>query len=229
MLDEHAEKALTNNYARKQIFRHVDTETRCMNSLTHILGVILLTAGLLLPTNGCASNNSSSIKKFDCSTSKSIKIIIPATPNITMKSTRCVDYVFASDKMRKVIHMFVEDYSSEFDISEPAIWSMLSGLEIEVSAIPRVVKSAFDVNGKPVKNAHVTGLALSDSHIWVEVKTSQIWTSSLAHELVHIIIWKQNAGIHGDPDHEGNQFSGWQKKHTKFIKQFNRDLFDNNL
>ncbi len=200
-----------------------------MNRVTHILGIIFLAFCLLLPTNGCASNNSSSIKKVDCTTLRSVKVVIPGTPNITMRTTRCVDYMFALDKMKKVIHMFVEDYSKEFSIDETEIWALLSGLEIEVSAIPRIVKSAFDVNGKLVKDAHVTGLALSDSHIWVEVKTSQIWSSSLAHELVHVIIWKQNAGIHGDPDHEGDMFSGWKKEHTKFIKQFNRDLFDNDL
>ena len=125
--------------------------------------------------------------------------------------------------------MFVKDYARVFDISEVEVWAMLTNLEIEVSAIPRIVKSAYDVKGRPVKEAYVTGLALSPTHIWVEVKTSQIWSSSLAHELVHVIIWKQNAGIHGDPDHEGDQFSGWQKKHTEFIKKFNIDLLDNNL
>lgn len=200
-----------------------------MNSSTHIVSTIVFTLSLLLPFNGCASNNTSSIKKVDCSTSKVFKFEIPGTPNITMRTTRCVDYVFAVNKMRKVIHMFVKDYSRAFDISEVEVWAMLTNLEIEVSAIPRIVKSAYDVKGRTVKEAHVTGLALSPTHIWVEVKTSQIWSSSLAHELVHVIIWKQNAGIHGDPDHEGDQFSGWKKKHTEFIKQFNRVLLDNNL
>lgn len=131
--------------------------------------------------------------------------------------------------MKTVLHMFVKDFSREFDISESEIWGMLSGLEIEVSAIPRVVISAFDVKGKPVANVNVTGLALSPSHIWVEVKTSQIWSSSLTHELIHVIIWKQNAGIHGDPDHEGLEFSGWKRKHTVFIKQFNLMLLDKNI
>ncbi len=125
--------------------------------------------------------------------------------------------------------MFVEDYSVEFGISEPKIWEMLSGLEIEVSAIPRVVSGAYDVKGNPVKDVYVTGLALSPSHIWVEVKTSQIWSSSLAHELVHVIIWKQNEGVHGDPDHEGTKFSGWKARHTSFIKFFNRRLLDKDI
>lgn len=200
-----------------------------MNNFTRPLGILLFTIGLLLPANGCVSNNSTSVKKVDCRSSRIFKFEIPATPNIVMTSSRCVDYVFATTKMQQAIHMFVEDYARTFKISEADVWSMLSGLEIEVSAIPKVVKSAFDVKGNPVQDVHVTGLALSDSHIWVEVKTSQIWSSSLAHELVHVIIWKQNAGIHGDPDHEGNQFSGWEKSHTDFIKQFNRDLFDSSL
>ena len=63
-------------------------------------------------------------------------------------------------------------------------------------------------------------------NIWVEIKTSQIWSSSFVHELVHIIVWNQNNGIHGDPDHEGEKFSGWTVEHSELIKKVNNILLD---
>ncbi len=195
----------------------------------HILCLALCVIGLMLPTNGCGGRNSSSVKKFDC-TQQVLKFLdIPGTPSITMRTTHCNDYIFKQDKMSKAIHLFVEEYAYEFDISEHEVWSILTGLEIEVSAIPKIVKNLFDINGKFVEESPVNGLALTPSKIWVEIKTGQIWSSSLAHELVHIVIWHQNGKVHGDPDHEGDKFSGWTEKHTKFIKRFNHQLFDKGI
>jgi len=143
-----------------------------------------------------------------------------------MSTTHCEDYIFDEVKVGKVIQLFVEDFARQFDLKELEVWSMLNGLHIEVSVIPRVVTLAYDVSGKLVKDAPVSGLALSPSRIWVEVMTNQIWATSLTHELVHIVIWQQNGGVHGDPDHEGKEFSGWSKEHTRFIKRFNKSLFE---
>ena len=195
----------------------------------HILGLVLLTVGMLIPSNGCGGNNSSSIKKFNCRSSKMLYQTVPGTPNILLRTTNCDDYTFDKNKISKVIHHFVEDYSRVFGIPEETLWRYFTDLEIEVSAIPRVVGAAFDVKGNPVKDAPVTGLALTPKKIWVEVKTSQIWSSSLIHELVHIVIWNQNMGIHADPDHEGKEFSGWTKGHTTFIRILNRYLFDQDI
>ena len=165
-----------------------------------------------------------SVEKYDCTKDQKAEKIIPATPGIIMHPERCNDYIFNKQKLSKAIHIFVEEYSSTFETSELLVWEMLRGLRIEVSAIPKTVSSAYDTSGKKIQNPHVNGLALSKNHIWVEVRTSQIWTSSLVHELIHIIIWKLN-DVHGDPDHEGSQFSGWTKKHTKLIKNINNRLF----
>jgi len=111
-------------------------------------------------------------------------------------------------------------------MSELSVWGFLRDLKIEVSAIPRTVHAAYDLNGKFLNGKiPVSGLALRKDWIWVEIKTSQIWSSSLVHELVHIIIWRQN-NVHGDPDHEGKEFSGWTKKHTQLIEKINKILLD---
>ena len=193
---------------------------------TKILTLLFLF--LLAPANGCSgisSTAASSVEEYSC-TAKTRMSRIPSTPHITLSTSRCEDYVFKKEKLSQAINLFVLEYSESFDIDKDLVWAMLHRLHIEVSAIPRTVDLAYDTHGKLVKNPAVSGLALSPKHIWVEIKTSQIWSTSLAHELVHVIIWTSNFGIHGDPDHEGDQFSGWTPKHTQFIREFNKILLD---
>lgn len=187
----------------------------------------LLALLLLLPIRGCVSNTTghSSVVEFDCTKSRRLTTI-PGTPGITLTSSRCKDYVFTKEKARRAITLFVSRYAYEFSMNELEVWELLRGLQIEVSAIPRAVANVYDVNGNLFKeDVPVSGLAISPNKIWVEVKTSQIWPTSLAHELVHIIIWRSQ-GVHADPDHEGSQFSGWTKKHTKFLDALRQELMD---
>lgn len=164
--------------------------------------------------------------KVDCLKLQN-KTIIPNVPNVFMRTSYCDDYKFNPTALGEVIIIFVERYSETFEVEEKVLWSYLNGLEIEVSIFPRQVDAAYDSAGNLLTGkVPVSGLALSDKKIWVEIRTSQIWSSSLIHELVHIIIWNQNMGIHGDPDHEGKHFSGWTEKHTKFIKMLNLDISD---
>ncbi len=185
-----------------------------LKSLCFIIPSLII---LLPASNGCVSHTNRNVVKVDCTKVK-INTKIPGTPGITTRTTFCSDYMFDSKALKLAIQIFVEEYSEEFEISEDKVWALLSGLLIEVSAIPRSVHAAYDVSGKLAEgDVPVSGLALSKNHIWVEVKTTQVWSSSLVHELIHIIIWRNN-NVHGDPDHEGSEFSGWSKKHTKFIK-----------
>ena len=167
-----------------------------------------------------------SVLNFDCSKNK-FRNKIQGLPNITMTTSHCVDYVFDQKNLTYTIKLFVQEYSKKFKIDESIIWSYLSGLEIESSVYPREVQAAYDSKGNYLKGSvPVSGLALSKDKIWVEVQTSKIYTSALVHELVHVIIFNENLGIHGDPDHEGDQFSGWSKKHTAFINSLNLILQD---
>ncbi len=181
---------------------------------------------LILPIRGCKNEViAPSIIEYDCR--KDINsTLIPGTPGIKIKSSRCSDYIFKPDKMSAAINLFVEKYSQKFDLKKIDVWNSLSDLTIEVSIIPRTVVNVYDINGKFLKKeTPVSGLAFNEKLIWVEIRTSQIWSSSLIHELVHIIIWRSN-GVHGDPDHEGTQFSGWNSKHTKLIKDINIELLE---
>lgn len=188
--------------------------------------LMLATLILVLPIRGCKKEVlTPSIVHFDCRTS-AVEKIVPNLPNVKMIASRCDDWVFNTQKLSEAIHVFAEEYSLAFDIDRESVISKLSGLRITVSAIPRTVRAAYDINGKFLeKEVPVNGLALDKNNIWVEVKTSKIHHSALVHELVHIIIWRDQV-FHGDPDHEGDQFSGWSKKHTDLIKKVNYLLLD---
>ena len=186
-----------------------------------IIASILLFPGI----KGCYYPNHSSVIKLDCTKLSSVNKI-PDTPGIIIISSSCSDYQFDKSATKSALDVFVENYSDEFEISELTVWGFLRDLKIEVSAIPRTVHAAYDLNGKFLNGKiPVSGLALRKDWIWVEIKTSQIWSSALIHELVHIVIWRQN-NVHGDPDHEGKEFSGWTKKHTQLIKKINKILLD---
>ena len=191
----------------------------------------LATTILLIPSsNGCVHGNGNvvNIVKAECDGIKLIKSTnLPNLPASVEVVSRCDDYLFKEKELSKALEIFVLEYSENFGLDPAILWSYLDGIKIELSIIPRVVKAAYSVDGKFIKGSvPVTGLALGPKHIWVEIKTSQIWSSSLVHELVHAVIWNENSGIHGDPDHEGKEFSGWTKKHTKFIKDLNIQLLD---
>ena len=73
---------------------------------------------LMTPANGCSgARYTSSVKKFQCQ-NQSRDIVIPGTPNITMGTTYCEDYIFDEKKMGKVVRLFVEDFSHQFDLKE---------------------------------------------------------------------------------------------------------------
>ena len=191
----------------------------------------LSTIILLIPSsNGCVHGNSGKINtvKTECDGTRLIKSVsLSNLPSSIKVISRCNDYLFKEEEISKAIEIFVNEYSETFEIDPAVIWSHLHGLKIELSIIPKVVRAAYSVEGKFLEgDVPVNGLAFGPKHIWVEIKTSQIWSSSMVHELVHAVIWNENLGIHGDPDHEGKQFSGWTKKHTEFIKDLNIQLLD---
>tara|TARA_B100001057_G_C22762324_1_gene916326 strand:- start:168 stop:767 length:600 start_codon:yes stop_codon:yes gene_type:complete len=184
---------------------------------------------VILAPVGCLNKvdvNRPSVSDFSCLNDK-FKKNIAGLPNIASSTTRCIDYKFDEKNLAYAIKLFVSEYSREFDVDELKVWSYFYGLEIESSIYPREVQAAYDSKGNLLEGiVPVSGLALSKDKIWVEIRTSHIYTSSLVHELIHVIIWNENLGIHGDPDHEGKNFSGWSKKHTKFIKKINLMLQD---
>lgn len=166
--------------------------------------------------------NTGSITKSIC-TSKPARYIVDTETNIKSVSTWCEDYMFKSEKLRDALDYFVIGYSEEFGVDEHKVWDLLANLVIETSVMPREVKNVYDIRGKFKKSSPVAGLALNPNWIWVEVNTKFICESAFIHEIVHIILWRTQK-VHGDPDHEGEEYSGWTRAHTDLIKRVNEDL-----
>lgn len=189
--------------------------------------LLVVAASLLSPSCLSTNKNYTHLKEVNCSTDgyyiRSSEI--PNMPSIRIKPERCDDYIFDIQRVHDAIDLFVKRYAEEFAESEKEVFNYLSGLLIEVSIIPKTVKNVYDVNGKLLSESYVSGLAYSKKHIWVEIKTKEIWSSSLMHELVHIVIWNKQ-GVHADPDHEGDKFSGWSERHTEFLNRIRGELLD---
>jgi|10_taG_2_1085330.scaffolds.fasta_scaffold240155_1 hypothetical protein len=187
------------------------------------LTTLIFAAAAILFFPSCLKiNYLGSIEKVQCPRFSPIKII-ENTPQISIVSDRCDDYTYKSEKVYEAIQYFVEEFAYEFEVEEKFVWTMLSGLRIQFSAIPREAKNVYDVHGKFYEEHPVSGLALNKNWIWVETRTRYICESSLAHELAHILIWRTQ-GTHGDPDHEGSEYSGWTEQHTELIKLVNEAL-----
>ena len=192
-----------------------------------LVSTLVIIAVILSPS--CVNvGGYSSVEEFKCTNLGAKMQEVPGTPGILISPTQCYDYTFISSKVSQALIIFVEEYSNAFDTPHNDIWRALSGLKIEVSVYGRQVSSAFDVDGKLIYNAYVNGLALSKKHIWIEIKTKQINTTAFIHELAHIVIWNIQ-GVHGDPDHEGHEYSGWTRTHTTLIESVNIRLLESGI
>jgi len=179
---------------------------------------------ILVIIPSCRSQLSGSVIASSCY-SHPTSFYINDNFTINTVTTSCNDYKFDPKKLHDILDYFVIEYSSEFSVNEHDVWDLLSGLTIETSVLPREEKNIYSVDGKLLKTSPVSGLALSKDWIWVELKTKFACHSSLVHELVHIMIWRKQK-IHGDPDHEGEEYVGWTKKHTEMIDRLNVKLCD---
>lgn len=192
--------------------------------------LLVVAASLLSPSCLSTNKNYARLKEVNCTADgyyiRSSEI--PNMPSIRIKPERCNDYVFDKQRVHDAIDLFVKRYAEEFGESEEKVFGYLSGLLIEVSIIPKTVKNVYDVNGKLLSESPVSGLAYSKKHIWVEIKTEEVWSSSLMHELIHIVIWNKQE-VHADPDHEGDKFSGWTWRHTELLKQLRIELLDSGI
>ena len=130
---------------------------------------------------------------------------------------------YSKDKLETAINEFIILYGKKFKIDKNIVSRRLDGLNIELSKGSKIVELAHGVSGDEVRKVAVSGLVLGKNLIWVEIEPGLVCRSSLIHELVHIMIWRET-GKHPDPDHEGPLYEGWTPEHTKFIKKTNKKL-----
>ena len=130
----------------------------------------------------------------------------------------------------RAIYVFYDNWKRHFGDPTGEVKETINNVLIQWGDKRRTVAGAYDINGQFIKQASVTGLALSPSHVWVKRGEKGIGTSSLVHELVHITLWKLYGSA--DPTHEGGDDNIWRQQHTDFIKETNNLLFligDRNL
>ena len=154
-------------------------------------------------------------------------IKIPELQNTYQLLDECVVDSYA---VYRSMYVFYENWKYHFGDDTGKVRETINNVLIQWGDKRRTVAGAYDLVGRFIKQASVTGLALSPSHIWVKRGEKGIGTSSLVHELVHITLW--NLYGSADPTHEGGDDDIWTEKHTKFIKETNNLLFligDNNL
>ena len=110
--------------------------------------LFLILIVLTIPgSNGCINTKHvNNIAETDCRSSQ-YPIKLEGAPNISMFPSNCRDFLFEPRVVSEVLHIFVEEYSEKFEVSEQYVWLRLQGLKIELSIIPRIVEAAYDNNG----------------------------------------------------------------------------------
>jgi len=132
--------------------------------------------------------------------------------------------VFNREKVGIALLVFYNAWRLKFGDRNGQVWSSLNDLMIEWSGKYRKIPSAFSMDGRPVTDVRISGLALTKTMIWVYVgQNEKICETSFVHELVHIAIWKLKK-TDGDPDHLGKKYSGWSMNHNILIQDVNAML-----
>jgi hypothetical protein len=121
------------------------------------------------------------------------------------------------------LRLFYTGWVQEFGDEDRKVSKALQKIMIRWGKEKRSSYSGFTVSGEHLEDGDILGVTISPTYIWVwENKYERLGATALTHELVHVALWAE--GKHGDPDHEGDLFQGWTKKHSKFIKKINQTL-----
>jgi len=122
------------------------------------------------------------------------------------------------------IHLFYTKWLMKFGDEDLLVLKTLNNLMVEWGDKKKPIPGgAFDVNGNPIVGT-ARGLTLMPGYIWIwKNEYNRIAATALIHELVHSALWSQS-GLHGDPDHEGEEFVGWTPAHTELIREINNLL-----
>jgi hypothetical protein len=78
----------------------------------------------------------------------------------------------------------------------------------------RIFSETGLADGDGEKEIVIRGLTINKSTIRVATNNKPVWQSSLAHELVHVVLWNLYPSSLGDPDHLGDEYPGWSSKHS---------------
>lgn len=129
-----------------------------------------------------------------------------------------------------VMRIFYKEWKEQFGDETGEVLDNLNKIVITWGDEKKTITGiGFDVDGKPL-SGKARGLTLMPGYVWVWTNPlyKRIAATALIHELVHASLWSKNK-LHGDPDHEGNEFEGWTKEHTDFVNRINSILANKDI
>jgi hypothetical protein len=123
------------------------------------------------------------------------------------------------------LQIFYVSWYETFGDRADAVYENLNNIIVEWREDLMPFERGYSVDGTFIESGVATGLTRSKDYIIVRrAFATKIYDTSFVHELVHASIRAANPGQHGDPDHEGPKYKGWEKEHTTFIKHVNETL-----
>ena len=186
-----------------------------------LLCLALLIAGLFFPSwlSGCGT---SKVEKI-YSTPASVGLITHQLKRVGLIEISRKKY-FTEAELESYLITFYQAWCNTFgdekNIALETITNMVLVWEPDAWLLKNVI--VFDREGNMTKGeVWVQGLTHSSRLIFVSVQDGRLENTSLAHELVHAILFAQYGN--GDPDHEGSKFPGWTKKHSALIDIVNME------
>lgn len=141
--------------------------------------------------------------------------------------TDMCDYYYPSHTALAMTVFYIE-WSMRFGDPHGNVHAALNDLFVEYNSHQRRISRVYSVEGEyrpgPTVINGLTGEGGKYIFVWSGTMPGRLYDTSLVHELVHVAMYANNNGEHGDPDHEGPKYEGWTPEHTKFIKETNSVL-----
>ncbi len=131
---------------------------------------------------------------------------------------------FRRERVSIAMSAFEKAWVSKFGKNEKVL-SNLRDMLITFGSEPRVVGSAYDMDGHLIQKPNLVGQTLTPSIIWVYAgpDKERICDTSFVHELIHASIWISGFKK-GDPDHLGKDWQGWTVSHNFLLQEVNQYL-----
>ena len=153
-------------------------------------------------------------------------ISIPGFDNVWQIVENCD--VYPREKTAIALRVFLGEWESVIGNSEFVRKSFDKLLITWKNREAEAIYSGYTVDGFYLENVPVKGSTISKSTVHIyqapygQNKHQRVCESALAHELVHVVLWHIYG--HGDPDHLGNKYLGWNHDHSLVIQRTNKAL-----
>lgn len=133
--------------------------------------------------------------------------------------------LYPKEKVAIALNLFYLYWYAEFGDRADAVLKNLNNLIIEYRVEKMSFKNGYRMNGEFVAEGTAIGLAHGKGLIQVYAPEGmKMYETSFVHELVHVSINASSGRNDGDPDHEGDKYPGWTKRHTQLIMEVNEAL-----